>query len=139
MNSLTLFDGIVRQFQRDASGSHRRLAALTYAHNLIENALRNFPLGSLGNIDDLVVSNDGHRVAIGVEADALAGHVVDYDGVELFGSQLLARIFEDILGFRGKADDDLRLLAERNLLEDIGSRFKLQRDRPFAFYFLRRG
>ena len=108
------------------------------AHNLVENALRHFPLRGLGNFDDLVVSDDGHFIAIGVEADAFAGNVVDHDGVEMFGCELLAGVFEDVLSFGSEADDNLRLLAERNFLENVGGRFEFERDRTFAFYLLRR-
>ena len=118
---------------------HHRLPAVTQAHNLVEYPLRNFPLGRLRNLDDLVLRNDGHFIAIGVEADAFAGDVVDYDGIELLGSQLLTCVFEDVLGFCGETHDNLRLLAKRNFLEDIGGRLKFQSDWPFAFDLLRRG
>jgi hypothetical protein len=120
------------------SGFHRRLTPLADADNLIEYALGHFPLRGLRDFDDLVVSNDGHFIAIGIEADAFAGDVVDHDGVELLGCELLAGVFQSILSFCGETDDDLRLLAERNFLEDVRGRFELKRERTFAFDLLRR-
>src|SRR5258708_3136232 len=85
------------------------------------------------------MTNNGYLIAIRVEADAFARHVVDYDGIEVLGCELLAGVFEDVLGLRGKADDNLRLLAERNLLQDIGSRLEVERHRSLALDFLGRG
>src|SRR5208282_60016 len=138
-SSLRCLTELYASSKNAGSGLHRGFAALANAHNLVENALRHFPLGGLGNVDDLVVGNDGHFIAIGVEADAFAGNVIHDDGIELLGGELLASIFEDVLGLRGEADEYLCLLAERNLLENVGSRFEFQSDWPFAFDFLRRG
>ena len=61
---------------------------LAQAHDLVEDALGDFPLGGLGDFDDLVVSNDRHFVALGIEADAFAGYVVHYDAIEMFRRSL---------------------------------------------------
>ena len=42
-----------------------------------------FYFRSLGNLDDLVAADDGHRVAVRIEAHALARNVIDHDGVEI--------------------------------------------------------
>ena len=56
---------------------------LAEADDLVEDALGNFPLGGFGDFDDFVAADDGDRVAIGIEADAFAGNVVDHDGIEI--------------------------------------------------------
>ena len=115
-------------------------------YDLIEDALGYLPLGSFGNFDDFVVGDDGDRVAIGVEADAFAGDVVDDDGVEGFGGQFLAGVFENVFGFGGKADHDgevgirrisrVRFFVLRDFGEDVGGWFEFERGRPFALDFL---
>src|SRR5580704_16500421 len=106
---------IVMQEGKTRSGFDWRLAPLANPDDLIEDALCHFPLGGLGHFDDFVVSNDGDLVAVRIEADAFARDIVDYNGVELLGRELLTGVFEDVLGFCGKADDNLGLLALRNL------------------------
>ena len=103
--------------------------------NLIEHTLRNFPLGSFWNFDDLVVSDDGHFVALGVESDAFARNIVDHDRVEVLGCELLAGVFEDILSFCGKPNDNLRLPAQRNFLENVCRRFEFERESDLCVLF----
>ncbi len=121
------------------SGFHRRFAPLPQPNDLIEDALSHFPFRGLGDFDNLIVGDDGDFVAIGIEADAFAGNVVDHDRVQSLGGELLAGILEDVLGFGGESDHNLRLLAQRNFFKDVGSRFQFERERTFPFYFLRRG
>ena len=85
------------------------------ADDLVEDALCHFPFGGFGNFDHLVTGDDGDGVAVGIEADAFARNIVDYDGVEIFRKQLLARVLEDVLGFGGEADEDVRTLLLREL------------------------
>jgi len=126
------------QRRETVSGFHWRLALLADANNLVENALRDFPLRGLRNFNDFITGDDSHFVAIGVESNAFAGNVVDYDGVELLGCQLLTGVLEDVFSLRGEAHDDLGLLAQRNFLENVDCRFELESERAFTFYFLRR-
>ena len=53
-------------------GFYRRLALLAEFHNLIENTLGYFALRGFGDFDHFVASDDGDRVAVGIEADAFA-------------------------------------------------------------------
>jgi hypothetical protein len=61
----------------------RGLAVVAEADDLVENALGDFPFGGFGNFDNFVVADDGDFVAVGIEADAFAGNVVDDDGIEI--------------------------------------------------------
>jgi hypothetical protein len=106
------------------SGFHRRLAPLAKPDNLIQDALRHFPLRGLGDLDDLVVGNDRHFIAVRVETDTFAGDVVDHDSIEVFGREFLTGVLEDVLGLRSETNNNLRLFAERNLLENVGCRFE---------------
>jgi hypothetical protein len=45
---------------------------LAQADYLIEDALSDFPLGGLGDVNNFVLGDDGDGVAFGVEADTLA-------------------------------------------------------------------
>ena len=89
---------------------------LAEAHDLVEDALGDFPLGGFGNFDHFVAGDDGDGVAVGIEADAFARNVVDDDGVEILRNQLLAGILQNVLGFGGEADDDLRLPSSAKAL-----------------------
>ena len=51
---------------------------------LVEDALGYFPLRGFRDLDDLIVSDNRDSVAVGIEPDAFAGNVVDYDGIEVF-------------------------------------------------------
>jgi len=88
--AISCSDGHPRPFasnnlgRNSPSGFHRRLAPLANPDNLIQNALRHFPLRGLGDLDDLVVGNDRHFIAVGVETDTFAGDVVDHDSIEVF-------------------------------------------------------
>ena len=103
----------------------RRIFAQTDDH--IQHALGDFPLRGFRYVDNFVVSNDRDGIAFGVEAYALAGNIVDHDGIERFGKQLLAGVFQSIFGFSGEADDELRMLLERQLRENVGGRLQFQR------------
>src|SRR5579863_9872797 len=127
---------IVIQKGETNSGLHRRLAALADADDLIENALRHFPFGGLGHFDHFVMTDDRNLIALGIEADALARDIIHHDGIELLGCEFLASIFENVLSFRGEANDNLRLLAQGYFLEDIGGWLEVECDRPFALYLL---
>src|SRR5439155_26235986 len=109
---------------------------LPQADDLIENTLGDFPFGGFGDLGDRVVSDDGDRVAIGIKADTFAGDIVHYDSVERFGGQLLAGIFQCVLGFGGEAYNDLRISMTRDLREDIHRRLKLERYWSTALDFL---
>ena len=98
------------------------LAVLAEADDLVEHALGDFPLGGFGDFDHFVVGDDGDGVAVGIEAHAFARDIVDHDGVERFRDQFLAGIFQDVFGFGGEADDDLRLLFAREFLQNVGRR-----------------
>ena len=73
------------------------------ANHLIEHALRDFPLGGLGNFNHFVLGDDGDSVAIGVEADAFARDIIHHDGIERLCDQLLARVLQDVFGFSGES------------------------------------
>ena len=55
-----------------------------------------------------------------------------------FRHQLLARVFQYVLGFRGETDDDLRALAARQLGKNVGGRLQFQRHRALALDLLLR-
>src|ERR1700734_4117023 len=103
------------QERKTASGFHKRLTLLADAHHLVEDALRYFPFRGLRNFNHVIARNDSYLVAIRVETKSFAGNIVDHDGVELLGCELLTRVLEDIFGFRGEAHNNLRLPAHRNL------------------------
>ena len=109
---------------------------LAEADDLVEDALGDFPLGGFGDFDDFFASDDGDGVAVGVEADAFAGNVVDHDGVEVLRNQLLAGVFEDIFCFGGEADDDLRVFFWRKFFQNVGGGFEFQSHRAFALDLL---
>src|ERR1700730_9395079 len=115
------------------SGRYCGLSVLPNAHYLIEDTLRDFPLRGFGNINDLIVGNDRHRIALGIEADAFAGYVIDDDCIELFSGELLAGVFEEVFRFRGEAYDDLRLLARGKFFKNVCRGFEFERHRTFAF------
>src|SRR5665213_4631765 len=50
--------------------------ALPQLRNLVEHAVRNFPLRSLRNFDHVAVRDDSDSVTIGIKANALARNVV---------------------------------------------------------------
>src|SRR5579863_5070289 len=83
-----------RTLWRERLSFYRRLALLAQAHHLVEDALRHFPLRGLGNLDDFVMGEDSGGIAVGVEADALAGNIIYDDCVEMFRNQLLAGVLE---------------------------------------------
>src|ERR1700733_13403719 len=118
------------------SGFHGRLSPLSQPDDLIENTLRDFPLCSFWDFDDLVVGDDGHFIAVGVKTDALASNVVYDDGIDVLGSELLAGVFEDIFGLGGEANNDLRLFAQRYFFQNVRGGFKLESERTFAFDLL---
>ena len=107
-----------------SSGFHRRPAPLANLDDLIEHALRHFPLRSLWHFGDLIVRDDGDFIAIGVETDAFAGYVVDHNGVKVLSYELLTGVFEHVLGLRGEANDNLRLLARGDFFENVSGRFQ---------------
>ena len=103
---------------------------------MVKDALSDFPLGGFGDFNYFVARDDGDGVTVGVETDTFARDVVDHDRVEILGNQLLAGVFEDILGFRGKPYDDLILFPLREFFQDVGSRFEFEGHRAFALDFL---
>ena len=111
---------------------------LAEADDLVEDALGYFPLCGFGDFDDLVAADDRHRVAVGIETDAFARDVVDYDGVEIFRDQFLAGILEDVLGFGGEAYDELCRFLERELFQNVGRGFEFEGHGAFALDFLAR-
>ena len=69
------------------------------------------------------------RVGVGVDAHALAGHVVDHNGVGALGEQLGAAVFHAVLGLGGKADDELAgTAAAHHLGQNVFSGREFQRD-----------
>ena len=74
---------ILRGEGRNKSGSDWRLAVLAQLNDLVENTLGDFPLRGLGNFEDFVAGDDRDGVAVGVEAYAFAGNVVDHNRVEV--------------------------------------------------------
>ena len=48
---------------------------------MIEYSLGDFPFCGFGDFDNIMVSDDRHGVAVGVEADAFVGDVVHDDRV----------------------------------------------------------
>ena len=79
---------------------------LAHAHDLVEDALGDFPLRGFGDFDYFVAGDDGDRIAVGVETDAFAGNIVDDDGVKIFADQLLAGVFQHVFGLGGEAHDE---------------------------------
>ena len=49
----------------------QRVAVLAETGDLVEDALGDFPFRGFGNLDDFVVADDGHGVAVRIEADSL--------------------------------------------------------------------
>ena len=88
-------------------------SALFQFYDGIQHALRHFPLCGFGNLDCFIAGENGDRIAVGVKANALAGDVVDDDGVERFGGQLLPGVLEHVFGFSGESNDELVLLCAR--------------------------
>ena len=75
--------------------------------------------------------NDGHFVAVGVEADVRARNVVQHDGVHALLRELGARVLQQVLGLGGKADQHRRALAggvpqAAQIGEDVGVGFEFQ-------------
>ena len=67
---------------------YRRFALLAKPHNLVENALRHFPLRSLRNFDDLFVADNSNRVAVRVESHTLVGNIIDDNGGEILRHEM---------------------------------------------------
>ncbi len=86
-----------------------------------------------------MVSDDRDRIAFGVKTNAFAGNIVDHDGVEMFCSQFLASVLQNVFRLGGKANDNLTGLSQSNFLQDVGRGFEFERHRAFAFELLRRG
>ena len=56
---------------------------------------------------DVVSGEEGGRVGVGVDAHAVAGNIVDHNGVGALAQQLGAAVFHAVLGLRGKAHNQL--------------------------------
>jgi len=110
--------------------------SLTEAGYLIENALSHIPFGGFGNFDYFVVGDDSDGIAVGVEAYAFAGNVVDDDSVNGFRGQFLAGVLQDILRFGSEADDELVLLVSSQFGQDVRRRLQFQSQRAFALDLL---
>src|SRR5579863_200862 len=54
----------------------------------------------------------------------------------MLGGQLLAGVFEHVLGFGGEAHDNLRPLAQGNFFQDVRRGFEFERHWTFALYLL---
>jgi hypothetical protein len=102
-------------FEELTLGFDWRFAVLPQLCDLIKNALGHFPLGGFGDFDHFFASDDGHGIAVGIEADAFTRNVVDHDCVEVLRNQLLAGVFEDVFGLCREANNDLRPLLLRKL------------------------
>ena len=85
--------------------------------DFVEDAVGEFALGHLGQVDGGGGSEEGGGVEVGVEANAFAGDVVEDDGVDAFAKQLGAAVFELVFGFGGEANDEL---AGAALADDFG-------------------
>jgi hypothetical protein len=85
---------------------------VTQLYDLIEDALRDLPLGGFRDFHDFIAGDDGDGIAIGIEAHTFAGNIVYDDAIEVFRNQLLASVLENVLCLRGKSDYNLRTLFQ---------------------------
>jgi hypothetical protein len=94
-------------------------------------------LGISGSSMDVVSVKERGRIGVGVDAHALAGHIVDHDRVGALAQQLGAAVFHAVLGLGGKADDELpRPAAAHHLGQNVFRRRKFQRQRTGALQLL---
>jgi len=98
---------------------------LAQAGYLVEHTLGDLPLGGFRHFDHFTLGDDGNCVPVGVEANAFPRDIIDHDSIERFGHQLLARIFQHIFGFSGKAYDDLRSLGTSQFRKNVGGGLQL--------------
>src|ERR1700675_3979482 len=72
-----------------------------------------------------------------VKAGAFRCDIVGDDQVVVFGGELLSSVYRDVLGFRGKADDESVTFCSRDADENIGCGLERERHRFFvALVFL---
>ena len=91
--------------------------------DLIEHALSDSPFRGFGDIDDIVVGDDGDGVAVGSQSRCHSRETsFTTTASRDFGDQFRARaFFQNVFGLGGKSDDDLRLLPARQVGQDIWS------------------
>ena len=72
-------------------------------------------------------------VPVGIDSDALSGHIIDNDGVDTLAKQLGAAVFQSILGLGREPHDELAGASlTRNFGEDVFSGREFERERAGA-------
>src|SRR5262249_9504353 len=89
-------------------------------HDLIENHIRDLPLGRAGELDELAAAqSQRHFVLIRFKPTALLPYEVSDDHVAAFSFELATRFRAEVLGLRGKADEQPIALLVAQLRENI--------------------
>src|SRR5579863_8757869 len=108
------------------------------AYNFIENLVGYFGFGHTwqGQIAR-VTRKERDYVCIDVESRAFDGDVIGDNQVGALGGELLARVFRDVISFRGESDYDAVVFPFRDVRKNVFCGFELDgQQRLAALHFL---